>query len=168
VAAEIEKQPDVIHYHRACKIDTITRDPATGVPRHTDGSYLTISAFPDKRTSYLVQSKCSAWCVILRTVDWCQEVDCDWVQDVAKRLAARLNTTAISISGDYTCDLRIFEASKLVKKKGGELDQIAKIIGEYGIDVPDCSIAEDPPRLFATKNVADGVELAHRLELKVE
>jgi hypothetical protein len=86
---------------------------------------------------------------------------------MAKLLAARLNTTALSVAGDYACDLRIFEGSKLTKKKSADLDQIAQMISEYKIDIPDCSIAEDPAQLFATKEVVDTVQVAHRVQLTV-
>jgi hypothetical protein len=167
VADLIEKQPDVTGYERGSKIDPIVRDPKDGAPRHPDGSYLQIAAYPDKRTSYLVQSQDSDWCILLRTLDWAQSEDCAWVQAIAKLLAERLNTTAISIDGDYACDLRIFEGSKLVKKKSGDLDKIVALIAEYNLDIPDCSIAEDPPRLFATQDVAAKVKTAHRIELRV-
>lgn len=167
VAALMEKQPDVTCYERAGKIDPIVRDPKSGATLHPDGSYLQIAAYPDKRTSYLVQNEGSEWSILLRTLDWAQSEDCAWVQTVAKLLADSLNTTAISVAGDYACDLRIFEGSKLVKKKSGDLDKIAAMLVEYNLDIPDCAIAEDPARLFATEDVAAKVKTAHRMELRV-
>ena len=168
IAGVLEKQPDVLSYERDCSVDTIVRNSEDGVPRHPDGSYLQIAAYPDKRTSYIVQTEGSQWCVLLRTVDWVQTDDCDWVQDVAKLLATRLSTTAIAVAGDYACDVRVFEATKLAKKKSGDLDQVAKLLAEYKIDIPDCSIAEDPARLFATNDVAKSMKAAHRIELSVD
>jgi hypothetical protein len=165
VADVMEEQPDVVGYERTCTIGTIVRED--GVPRHTDGSYLQIAAYPDKRTSYLIQREGSPWCVLLRTVDWVQTDDCDWVQAVAKLLAERLNTTAISVAGSYACDMRLFEGAKLEKKKSGDLDQVAKLLIDYNIAIADCSIAEDPARLFATEEVATKVKTAHRMDLRV-
>jgi hypothetical protein len=168
VADSLEKQPDVVSYERTCNIDEITYDRADGVPTHLDGKHLTIFAYPDKRTIALVQPRHSEWSIILRTVDWAEVSDMRWVEAAAKLLASDLNTTAISIAGGFAADLRIFEGTKLAKKKSGDLEKITPLLNEFKIDFPECTIAEDPARIFATKAVQSTIAVAHRVQLSVK
>lgn len=167
-AAFFEALPEVVAYNRLVEIGEVIKDGEDGTLRNPDGSYLQITAHPDKRTSYLVGVSGSDWCVLYRTLEWAQGEDCRWVQTAAEATSKALETEAISISGSYVCDCWVYSAGETTKKLSGvDPDKVAKLFAEHGIEVPGCTIAGDPAKLLATASEAEQVSDAYELQLVV-
>ena len=54
---------------------------------------------PTERTCFVVATKKGKWCIVFRTLYWCETADHDWVNQTARTLSESLDCEAIASCG---------------------------------------------------------------------
>jgi hypothetical protein len=150
---------NAIGFESPAPVQVIVR-PDGEPPRDLDGNYLEGAVRPDQRDVVLLHPKHSEWCIALRSLNFVDGDDINWVTDVAQRQSAMLQTTTVACFGEDICDCFVFEKGKRLKAlRGQAIDEASRLFDDYGISVPACITAGNPTRVAATAQTCN--ELAN-------
>lgn len=132
--------------------------------RDEQGNVISFTPAPTERSCFVVALHKSKWCVIFRTLYWCEEIDFQWVDEMAKALSTSLGCEAIaSCGGGHGFSTRIFEASELqAELPAYETPAVAKEFTKRKIRLPMCFIGGKPDSLYVQRDAATEIERVDR------
>ncbi len=134
-----------------------------------EGNYISFTPSSNERTCFLVATKKGKWCIVFRTLYWCEMADHDWVRDTAMSLSESLSCDAIASCGGghgfSTCTY-----------SGGALDSelpahdradVGKLFKSRKIKLPMCFIGGTPTALYADQESEDGIDRSDTFQCRI-
>jgi len=134
-----------------------------------DGNYIVFTPSPQDRTCFAVSVLKSKWCIIFRTLYWCDNVDNDWVIKSAMLLSQSLGCETIaSCGGGHGFSTCIYRVGKLESELPAyDHRVISKEFTSRKVRIPLCFIGGVPSSLYAQEDSAADIERADRIRCRI-
>ena len=133
-----------------------------------DGNYIEFVPDPRSRTMLAVGVRKRRWCVVYRTMGWCDGGDWDWTRATAMRVAAMLDCKSIGCCcGDHGMGTWLFDGGDLVKEFPPERPAVHKAFQARKISLPVCFLGTTPAGLYADVASLPEIEQADEIICRV-
>ncbi len=170
VQAKIEAVAEVLR--NVDSVTTYSDNVAVGVmanSRDEDGNIISFTPSPTDRTCFAVSARRSKWCIVFRTLYWCESADKEWVNETAKSLSESLNCEAIASCatghGFSTC---IYKDGNLeAKLPGRDRSIVVKEFTSRKVRPPICFVGGSPASLYAQRDSMAEIERADKFECRI-
>lgn len=115
-----------------------------------DGNFVQLTPDPGSRTMLAVAVRNRRWCVVYRTLGWCDRGDWDWTRATAMRVAATLDCETIGCCcGDHGMGTWLIDGGDLLQELPPERPAVQKVFQAGKISLPVCFVGTTPAGLYA-------------------
>ena len=136
--------------------------------RDEDGNIVALTPNPRSRTMIAVAVRERRWCVVYRTLGYCDGGDRDWARATAMRVSATLDCESIgSCCGDHGMATWLFDGGDLVQELPPERPAVHKMFQTRKISLPVCFVGTTPAGLYADVGSLPEIEQADEIICRV-
>ena len=134
-----------------------------------DGNPISFTPSPTERTCFAVSPRKGKWCIIFRTLYWCENADNDWVKEAAMSLSQSLGCEAIaSCGGGHGFSTCIYNNGTLESELPAyDRTVIGKEFTSRKVKLPMCFIGGTPVSLYAENDSVPEIERADQFECRI-
>jgi len=133
-----------------------------------DGNYVALTPDPRSRTMLAVAVRKRRWCIVYRTLGYCDGGDWDWTRATAMRVAATLDCESIGCCcGDHGMATWLFDGGDLLEELPPERPPVHKAFQARKISLPICFVGTTPAGLYVDVGSLQEIEQADEIVCRV-
>lgn len=137
--------------------------------KDADGNHIALDPSPNERVFFALSVRKSKWCLIYRTLCWCEIYDYEWVTETAEFVSATLDTEAMSsCGGGHGFSTQVFDSGEVqLELPAHDRSPVAKLFSARKIRLPLCFIGGHPVSLYVDQASAGEIEQADRIDCRI-
>lgn len=134
-----------------------------------EGNSISLTPSPNARTCFVVAMEKGRWCIVFRTLYWCEVTDHDWVRETARSLSESLHGEAIvSCGGGHGFSTCVYNGGTLESELPAyDRAVVAKLFTSRKIRLPLCFIGGTPTTLYAERESANEMLRVDQFECRI-